>query len=73
MPNNRADHQNPKWTVRLMIPAVQGFIVKSIKTADEFEARRFAEDLCYRLEGEARRREPINSPTLQEGLHRMCR
>src|SRR5882672_5876429 len=35
------------------------------KTTDDFEARRFAEDLYYRLEGKARRGEPINSPTFR--------
>ena len=61
----RADHQNPKWTVRLKIPETDGFVVKSSKTTDDFEARRFAEDLYYRLEGKARRGEPINSPTFR--------
>ena len=41
----RADHQNPKWIVRLKIPTTSGFVVKSTKTTDDFEARRFAEDL----------------------------
>jgi integrase len=62
----RADHQNPKWTVRLKVPDVPGFVVKSTKTTDDFEARRFAEDLYYRLEGKARRGEPINSPTFRK-------
>jgi integrase len=61
----RADHQNPKWTVRLKIPDTEGFVVKSTKTTDDFEARRFAEDLYYRLKGKARRGEPINSPTFR--------
>jgi integrase len=61
----RADHQNPKWIVRLKIPTVEGFVVKSTKTTDDFEARRFAEDLYYRLEGKVRRGEPINSPTFR--------
>jgi hypothetical protein len=61
----RADHQNPKWTVRLKIPSIDGFVVKSTKTTDVFEARRFAEDLYYRLEGKARTGEPINSPTFR--------
>ena len=59
----RADHQNPKWTVRLKIPSSPGFVVKSAKTTNDHEARRFAEDLYYQLEGRARRGEPINSPT----------
>ena len=37
----RADHQNPKWTVRLKIPTTEGFVVKSTKMTDDFEARRF--------------------------------
>jgi integrase len=65
VPYKRADHQNPKWTVQLKIPTTEGFVVKSTKTADDFEARRFAEDLYYRLEGKARRGEPINSPTFR--------
>ena len=31
----RADHQNPKWTVRLKIPETDGFVVKSSKTTDD--------------------------------------
>jgi integrase len=58
----RADHQNPNWTVRLQVPTVSGFVVK---TTEDFEARRFAEDLYYRLEGKAHRGEPINSPTFR--------
>ena len=45
----RADHQNPKWTVRLKIPRAKGFVVKSTKTQDDFEARRFAEDFMAAL------------------------
>jgi hypothetical protein len=61
----RADHQNPKWTARLKIPSTEGYVVRSTKTTDDFEARRFAEDLYYRLEGKARRGEPINCPTFR--------
>ena len=28
----RADHQTPKWTVRLKIPETDGFVVKSTNT-----------------------------------------
>jgi integrase len=61
----RADHQSLNWTVRLKIPNATGFVVKSAKTADDFEARRFAEDLYYQLEGRARRGESIKSPTFK--------
>ncbi|MHC6158228.1 hypothetical protein ACVSQB_41725 [Bradyrhizobium elkanii] len=62
----RSDHQNPKWTVRLKVPTTSGFVVKSTKTTDDFEAKRFAEDLYFRLEGKARRGEPLNSPTFRK-------
>lgn len=61
----RSDHQNPKWTVRIKIPHTEGFVVKSAKTKDDYEARRFAEDLYYELEGKARRGEPIRTPTFR--------
>lgn len=64
----RADHQSPKWTVRLKIPETKGFVVKSTKTTDAFEARRFAEDLYFRLEGKVRRGDPINSPTFSKAF-----
>ena len=62
----RADHDNPSWTVRIKIPRVKGFVVKSSKTKDEFEARRFAEDLYYQLEGRARRGELLLAPNLKK-------
>lgn len=61
----RADHQNPKWTVRIKIPRTKGFVVKSAKTTDDFDARRFAEELYYQLEGRARRGESIRAPTFR--------
>ena len=61
----RADHDTPSWTVRIKIPWVKGFVVKSSKTRDEFEARRFAEDLYYQLEGRARRGELLRAPPLR--------
>ncbi len=62
----RADHDTPSWTVRIKIPWVKGFVVKSTKTRDDFEARRFAEDLYYQLEGRARRGESLKAPTLKK-------
>jgi hypothetical protein len=61
----RADHQNPKWTVRIKVPRTKGFVVKSAKTTDDFDARRFAEELYYQLEGRARRGESIRAPTFR--------
>ena len=61
----RADHKSNNWTVRLKIPGTSGFVVKSAKTTDDYEARRFAEELFYKLEGRSRRGESINSPTFK--------
>lgn len=61
----RADHQNPKWTVRIKVPRTKGFVVKSAKTSDDFDARRFAEELYYQLEGRARRGKSIRAPTFR--------
>ena len=36
----RADHQNPKWTVRLKIPTVDGFVVKPSEIALTSSSRR---------------------------------
>lgn len=62
----RTDHQNPKWSVRIKIPQTEGFVVRSAKTTDDYEARRFAEALYYELEGKARRGEPIRTPTFRQ-------
>lgn len=61
----RADHHRPRWSVRLKIPGTKGFVVKSAKTTDDYEARRFAEELYYQLEGKARRGESIRAPTFR--------
>lgn len=55
----RADHDSQNWTARLKIPNTAGFVIRSTKTADDFEARRFAEDLYFELEGRARRGETV--------------
>ena len=62
----RADIQSPNWTARLKIPKTVGYVVKSTKSSDDFEARRFAEDLYYQLEGKARRGESVKSPTFKQ-------
>jgi len=45
----RPDHKNPKWQCRIHVPGASGYVIRSTKTADEFEARRFAEDLWDEL------------------------
>ena len=61
----RADIQSPNWSARLKIPNTVGYVVKSTKTSDDFEARRFAEDLYYQLEGRVRRGKSVKSPTFK--------
>jgi integrase len=57
----RRDHHNPRWNVRIKVPGKTGYVVKSCKTTDFHEARRFSEDLYYELEGRSRRGESIRS------------
>lgn len=45
----RPDHKNPKWQCRIHVPGASGYVIRSTKSADEFEARRFAEDLWDEL------------------------
>ena len=61
----RSDVRNKNWTVRLKVPGSSGYVVRSAKTPDDFEARRFAEDLFYKLEGRSRRGEAIRCPTFK--------
>ena len=61
----RADIQSLNWSARLKIPNTVGYVVKSTKTSDDFEARRFAEELYYQLEGRVRRGESVKSPTFK--------
>ena len=59
----RKDHsKRPKWNVRLKIPNTKGYVVKSTKTNDYNEGKRFSEDLYYELEGKVRRGETLKSP-----------
>ena len=59
----RKDHsKRPKWNVRLKIPNTKGYVVKSTKTTDFNEGKRFSEDLYYELEGKVRRGETLKSP-----------
>lgn len=61
----RADHKRPRYTARLKIPNNKGFVVRSTRTLDYHEARRFAEDLYYELEGRARRGERVSFRSLE--------
>jgi len=45
----RPDHKEPKWQCRIRVQGARGYVIKSTQTEDEFEARRFAEDLYDEL------------------------
>jgi len=45
----RPDHKEPKWQYRIPVQGATGYVIKSAQTSDEFEARRFAEDLYDEL------------------------
>ena len=61
----RNDHnKKPKWNVRIKVPNTNGYVVKSTKTMDFNEGKRFSEDLYYELEGKVRRGEVLKSPKM---------
>ena len=63
----RNDHKTrPKWTVRIKVPNTKGYVVKSTRTADFDEGRRFSEDLYYELEGKVRRGKVIKPPPFEK-------
>jgi integrase len=62
----RPNYAKPVWNVRLKVPGATGYVVKSTRTVDFYEARRFAEDLFYELEGKSRRGESVRSPTFSK-------
>jgi integrase len=62
----RSDHSvRPKWNVRLKIPNSNGYVVKSTRTSDFEEGKRFSENLYYELEGRIRRGEQLKSPSFK--------
>jgi integrase len=63
----RKDHsKRPKWNVRLKVPNTKGYVVKSTRTDDFNEGKRFSEDLYYELEGKVRRGETLKSPSFSK-------
>lgn len=62
----RQDHNNPKWTVRIKVPGSTGYVVRSTKTTDFDEGKRFSEDLYYELESRVRRGETLRSPPFKK-------
>ena len=45
----RPDHKERNWQCRIRVQGATGYVIKSAHTSDEFEARRFAEDLYDEL------------------------
>ena len=62
----RNDHHNPRWYVRLKVPGNTGYVVKSCKTTDFYEGRRFSEDLYYELEGRPRRGQTLTNRSFRQ-------
>ena len=58
----RPNLKNPKWNVRSKIPNTKGYVIRSTKTSDFNDGKRFSEDLYYELEGKVRRGEVLKSP-----------
>lgn len=63
----RSDHSvRPKWNVRIKVPGSTGYVVKSTRTPDFEEGKRFSENLYYELEGKVRRGEVLKSPLFKK-------
>tara|TARA_R110002096_G_scaffold316926_2_gene511371 strand:+ start:733 stop:1959 length:1227 start_codon:yes stop_codon:yes gene_type:complete len=57
----RVDHQKPRYTARIKAPKQKGYIVKSTKCFALDDAKSFAKNLYYELEGKAARGESLTS------------
>ena len=64
----RPNIKNPKWQCRISVPNAPGYLRRSTGFADEFEARRFAEELYDELRAEVRRGGTLRRSTFESAF-----
>jgi len=62
----RPNLKDPKWQCRVHVPGGTGYVIKSTKTKDEFEARRFAEELWEDLRHKVRSGGKVKSKSVSK-------
>jgi integrase len=58
--------KNPKWQCRISVPNATGYVRRSTGFTDEFEARRFAEDLYEELRAQKRDGGALQKPKFEK-------
>lgn len=62
----RPNLKNPKWQCRISVPTATGYIRRATGYSDEFEARRFAENLYEDLRSQNHNGGPIQKPKFEK-------
>jgi integrase len=62
----RPNLKNPKWQCRISVPNATGYIRRTTGFADEFEARRFAEELYEELRSQKHNGTAIQKPKFEK-------
>jgi integrase len=62
----RPNLKNPKWQCRISVPNATGYIRRTTGFTDEFEARRFAEDLYEDLRAQKHNGSAIQKPKFEK-------
>jgi integrase len=64
----RPNLKNPKWQCRISVPNATGYIRRTTNYSDEFEARRFAENLYEDLRSQNHNGGAIQTPKFEKAL-----
>lgn len=62
----RPNLRNPKWQCRISVPNATGYVRRTTGFSDEFEARRFAEELYEDLRAEKRNGGALQKPKFEK-------
>lgn len=64
----RTDYIKPTWFVRIKVPGVRGYISRSSRTTNEYEAYKFAEDLYNESLGKLHAGLNVNAKRISVGI-----